>query len=624
MCGIVGFSGRLDAKNVIIDGLTSLEYRGYDSCGVCLVDENKKFHIVKATGKVAGLAPLVDIELKNKNVNNSSSYLTCHVGIGHTRWATHGGVVTENAHPHHAGLVNLIHNGIIENYVSLKEQYKLEGNLTGETDSEIVANILDEIYKKNKNNPLISIKKLTKIIKGTFAFLIMFEDRPDEIYAIKHVSPLVCGMSKDGALIASDITALIPYTKFFSVIEENIIICAKADSLNAYDLESLKETELKKEEITWSVDAAKKEGYSHFMLKEIHEQPTSLDNTIRPRTNDSKMIDLSADGIDSKACELFKNINKIHIVACGTALHAGKVGANVFQDVLKIPVIDYIASEYRYSNTLTDDKTLVIVLSQSGETIDTLASLEKAKTFGAKVISIVNVKGSTIARASNYVLYTHAGPEIAVASTKAYSVQVAMIYLLLSYIAFARGVVDEIFVKDIVNNLFNAINVISDTLKKEESIKRIVKNIISSHDAFYIGRSLDYVFSLEGALKLKEVSYIHTEAYAAGELKHGTIALIENGTPVIAVCTQKNIASKFLSNVKEVKARGAYIILLITDGIEYEKGLADEVINIGKVDDKFSVFPVAVVTQLIAYYTAYAKGLDIDKPRNLAKSVTVE
>lgn len=616
MCGIVGFSGKLDAKKIIIDGLTSLEYRGYDSCGVCLVDENKEFHIVKATGKVAGLVPLVEEEL--------STGLICYVGIGHTRWATHGGVVTENAHPHHAGLVNLIHNGIIENYVQLREQYKLEGSLTGETDSEIVANILDEIYKKNKNNPLASIKKLTKIIKGTFAFLIMFEDRPDEIYALKHVSPLVCGVSSDGSFIASDITALIPYTKFFSVVEENTIICAKQDSITAYDLESLKEIELKKEEITWSIDAAKKEGYSHFMLKEIHEQPTSLDNTIRPRTNDGKMIDLSADGIDSKACELFKNINKIHIVACGTALHAGKVGANVFQDVLKIPVIDYIASEYRYSNTLTDDKTLVIVLSQSGETIDTLASLEKAKSFGAKVISIVNVKGSTIARASDYVLYTHAGPEIAVASTKAYTVQVATIYILLTYIAFMRGIVNDTFVKDIVNNLFNAINIINTTLEKEESIKSIVKYISSSHDAFYIGRGLDYVFSLEGALKLKEVSYIHTEAYAAGELKHGTIALIEEGTPVIAVCTQKNIASKFLSNVKEVKARGAYVILLVTDGIEYEKGLADEVINIGKVDDKFSVFPVAVVTQLIAYYTAYAKGLDIDKPRNLAKSVTVE
>ena len=614
MCGIIGFSGRLDAKKIIIDGLTSLEYRGYDSCGVCLVDENKLFHIEKATGKVSELTPKVYENIKG----------VCNVGMGHTRWATHGGVTEKNAHPHHAGIVNLIHNGIIENYAELCEQYKLNDSLLSGTDTEIVANILNEIYKKNNSDPLKSIKKLTKIIKGTFSFLIMFEDRPDEIYALKHVSPLVCGVSDAGSFIASDITALIPYTKYFSVVEENTIICANKTSIRAYLLNTLKEIELKKEEITWSVDTAKKDGYTHFMLKEIHEEPVALDNTIKPRINENGMINFSGDGIDDNACNLFKKIEKIHVVACGTALHAGKVGANVFQDILKIPVIDYIASEYRYSDTLTDENTLVITLSQSGETIDTLASLEKAKSLGATVISIVNVKGSTIARSSDYVLYTHAGPEIAVASTKAYTVQVATIYLLLAYIAFIRNLISESDVKVITSNLLNATGVIKKTLEKENDIKNTVKYISTSHNAFYIGRGLDYVFSLEGALKLKEISYIHTEAYAAGELKHGTIALIEEGTPVIAVVTQKNIASKLLSNVKEVKARGAYVILLTSEGIKYENNLADVVINVGNIDDRFSVFPVAIVTQLIAYYTAYAKGLDIDKPRNLAKSVTVE
>ena len=613
MCGIIGFSGKLDAKKVILEGLSTLEYRGYDSCGVCFFDPNGKFNIIKSTGKVSELIPKVDKEETS----------AVHVGIGHTRWATHGGVLTENAHPHHAGLVSLIHNGIIENYLSLREQFKLTGSLEGGTDTEIVANVLNLIYEKNGHDALLSIQMLTKIIKGTFAFLIMFEDRKEEIYAIKHVSPLVCASSSDGAFIASDITALIPYTKEFSVVEEGMVICAKRDSLVAYDIDTLKKVTLKKEKITWTIDTAKKDGYTHFMLKEIHEQGSSLDNTIRPRIVDGE-IDFTNDNIDDEAIRFFRDIEKIQVVACGTALHAGKVGANVYQDVIKIPIDDYIASEYRYNNTLINDKTLVILLSQSGETIDTLASLEKAKEHGAKVISIVNVKGSTIARESDYVIYTHAGPEIAVASTKAYTVQVASIYMLLTYIAYVRNAVDKNFVNNICNNLFASIENIDKALKKEEDIKMIVKNISSSHDAFYIGRGLDYVFSLEGALKLKEISYIHTEAYAAGELKHGTIALIEEKTPVIAVCTQKNISSKLLSNVKEVKARDAYVILIISEDIEYEKDLADIVIKIDKVDDRFSVFPVAVITQLIAYYTAYDKGLDIDKPRNLAKSVTVE
>lgn len=613
MCGIIGFSGKLDAKKVILEGLTTLEYRGYDSCGVCLVDDKGVFNIIKSTGKVVDLIPKVESKLIGES----------HVGIGHTRWATHGGVVTENAHPHHAGIVDLIHNGIIENYATLREQYKIEESLKGSTDTEIVANILNLVYEKNNHDALKAIQKLVKIIKGTYAFLIMFEDRKDEIYAVKHVSPLVCASTDNGSFISSDITGLIPYTKEFSVVLEGNIICAKKDQIIQYDIDSLKEVELKKEKITWTVDTAKKDGYSHFMLKEIHEECVALDNTIRPRIENS-MINLESDGIDENAIDFFKNIEKIHVVACGTALHAGKVGANVFQDILKIQVMDFIASEYRYSNTLINDKTLVILLSQSGETIDTLASLEKAKKYGAKVISIVNVKGSTIARESDYVLYTHAGPEIAVASTKAFTVQVATIYLLLTYIAYVRGTVDKKFVKSICDNLYSSIDSIKMALSKEEDIKSIVKNISGSHDAFYIGRGLDYVFSLEGALKLKEISYIHTEAYAAGELKHGTIALIEDNTPVIAVCTQNYTASKFLSNVKEVKARNAYVILIISDNIDYEKDLADIVIKVNTIDDKFSVFPVAVITQLIAYYTAYTKGLDIDKPRNLAKSVTVE
>ncbi|MDO5564554.1 MAG: glutamine--fructose-6-phosphate transaminase (isomerizing) [Eubacteriales bacterium] len=614
MCGIIGYSGILDAKDVLLDGLTSLEYRGYDSCGICIFDENNKFHIIKNIGKVESLRPLVNKEFPPT--------LSSHSGMGHTRWATHGGVSSENAHPHKAGKVFLIHNGIIENYSELKSQYKLDNKLQSETDTEIVAYVLDYLYNKQNFDPLKSIRELTQLIVGTYSFLICFEDKPGSIYAVRKVSPLVCATSLSGSFLASDLTALIPYTKTFSVVDENTIIEINPTGIISYDLNTLQKTELKQETITWDIDSAKKGGFEHFMMKEIHEQPTAIDNTIRPRITNDGLINFFDDGIEDNS--IFKNINKIQIVACGTALHAGTVGARLFQSKILIPIETYIASEYRYQNTLVDDKTLVIIISQSGETVDSLSSLKKAKAENAKTISIVNVKGSSIARESDCVLYTHAGPEIAVASTKAYTVQVALIYLLFCHIAFVRDRVDESFVKKFTKNLYDTIPILQNLLQNKNQIKQVAKYISKSNDAFYIGRSLDYVFSLEGALKLKEVSYIHTEAYAAGELKHGTIALIEDGTPVICVCTQKDVSKKFLSNVEEVKARNAFVILIITEGIEYNKSISDICITIPKINDDFSVFPVAVITQLIAYYVAYAKKLDIDKPRNLAKSVTVE
>ena len=605
MCGIIGYCGPLDAQTVLLDGLTQLEYRGYDSAGIALFDENSKIHFIKKVGKVAALRKVCE-----------ENPVVSHCGIGHTRWATHGGVTSENAHPHVAGKVTMIHNGIIENYHALTEKYHLEGKLHSQTDTEVAAATLNEIYN---GDPIPSIRKFLNQLEGSYAFCIMFEDRPGEIYAVRNVSPLVAAYTASGAMIASDLTALLPYSKKYFVVPEGKLVQLTAYHADLYELDGTK-TEPEILEASWNTDAAMKNGFPHFMMKEIHEQPEVLKKTILPRLTKG-LPDLTDEKIPD---ELLKRITNIRVIACGTAMHAGMVARALIEPRLRIPVTVSIASEFRYEEPLIDDSTLTVVISQSGETIDTLAALRLARECGSTVISVVNVKGSTIARESDYVIYTHGGPEIAVASTKAYTVQIAALYLLFCRMALIRGVYTEEHAEQFMSDLLNCATSMETMIREENTINEIVTHIVNYPDVFFIGRGMDYAFSLEGALKLKEISYIHAEAYAAGELKHGTIALITDHVPVIAIATQKHIFAKTISNIREVKARGAYVILLVTEDTAVDEGIADVIIRIPREDDKFTVFPIAVVLQLIAYYASVQKGLDVDQPRNLAKSVTVE
>lgn len=605
MCGIIGYTGPLDSKKILLDGLSQLEYRGYDSAGIALFMENSHTRLIRHTGKVSNLKE------ECKGITGVS-----HCGLGHTRWATHGGVTTENTHPHQAGRITLVHNGIIENYHQLTVDFHLEGKLRSETDSEVAAWVLESIYQ---GDPVEAISKLAAYLKGSFSFCVMFEDHPGDIYAIRNVSPLVVAYTRSGSFVASDLTALIPYTRQYFVVPENHIVKLTSYKVHLYNLKHQEEVpELM--EVNWNMDAAMKNGFPHFMLKEIHEQPDALKNTILPRLVKG-LPDFGDDGVPDT---VLKQCSQVHIVACGTAMHAGMVARALMEPLLRIPVTVSIASEFRYDAPLIDSKTLVIIISQSGETIDTLAALRLAKAYGAATLSVVNVKGSTIARESDYVLYTHAGPEIAVASTKAYSVQLAALYMVCCRMAFVRGNYDREEAGDFIKQLLDAIPAMEAMIEKRDEVKALVTHLINKPDAFFIGRGLDYAFSLEGALKLKEISYIHAEAYAAGELKHGTIALITDQVPVIAIATQEKIFSKTVSNIREVKARGAFVILLTKEKAKIEPGIADVQINIPDIGDRFTVFPIAVVLQLIAYYASVGKDLDVDQPRNLAKSVTVE
>ncbi len=608
MCGIIGYSGPLDACKVLLDGLSGLEYRGYDSAGIGLCMEDASIRIAKKVGKVKNLR-----EYCAENIHGSA-----HSGIGHTRWATHGGVTDANAHPHRAGKVTLIHNGIIENYHELTEQFHLEGQLVSQTDSEVAVRVLDALYD---GDPLKAIQKLQELIVGSYGFCILFDDQPGSVYAIRKVSPLVASYTHAGAIIASDLTAVIPYSNQYFVVPEDKIVRLTPYKVHVYNMdETFTKVYPEIMTVNWNMDAAMKNGYPHFMMKEIHEQPEAMKNTILPRISKG-LPDFTDDKIPD---ELFKDCSQIHIVACGTAMHTGMVARALMEPILRIPVTVTIASEFRYEQPLIDEHTLVFIISQSGETIDTLAALRLAHEYGSKTLAIVNVKGSTIARESDYVLYTHAGPEIAVASTKAYSVQLAALYMISCRMALVRGKFTEKEAMDFLADLLDVIPAMETMIAQEERIKCVVSHIIQSPDAFFIGRGLDYAFSLEGALKLKEISYIHAEAYAAGELKHGTIALISDQVPVIAIATQEHVFSKTISNIREVKARGAFVILLTKEGSVVDDNLADIRIRIPDVDDRFTVFPIAVVLQLIAYYASIGKNLDVDQPRNLAKSVTVE
>lgn len=604
MCGIIGFTGNEPAKDIIIGGLERLEYRGYDSAGLALLS-NDQIQVRKRTGKVEELRKLCEAE---------KMPATC--GIGHTRWATHGGVTDVNAHPHRVGKVVLIHNGIIENYRQIVTEYGLADQLVSETDSEVVAALLNKFYE---GDPVKAIKKTVKVLSGAFALCIMFQDIPDTIYAIRNVSPMVATSCERGSVIASDLTALIEFSKEYFVVPEYHILTLKKDGIDIQDLKGNKVTP-QMLTVNWDITSAQKGGYPFFMLKEIYEQPDAIRNTIAPRIN-QELPDFTEDGIDDA---IFKDCKRISIVACGTAMHAGMVGKHLIEKKLRIPVHVDCASEFRYKDPIIDEETLTIVLSQSGETIDTLEALKLAKNRGSKVLSIVNVKGSTIARESDYVLYTHAGPEIAVASTKAYTVQVAAMYLIACRIGLVKGLITEHDAKRFMTKLTNASNIVEETLKCADDIKRVADHIKFATDTFYIGRGMDYTMSLEAALKLKEISYVHAEAYAAGELKHGTIALISENVPVIALATQEDVYAKVISNIREVKARGAYVVLVSMDEEVNDPSICDQHIRLPKMDSEFTSFATAVVLQLVAYYTSEAKGLDVDKPRNLAKSVTVE
>ncbi|NLK77366.1 MAG: glutamine--fructose-6-phosphate transaminase (isomerizing) [Clostridiales bacterium] len=604
MCGIIGFTGKLEAQEILLEGLEKLEYRGYDSAGIAYFKENGSISIRKTAGKVKDLRAICD-----------ENTATC--GIGHTRWATHGGVTNANAHPHKCGNVALIHNGIIENYHELVATYDLEKDLISETDTEVAAALFNKFY--DGENPIAAIQKVVPLLKGSFAFCIIFKNNPDMIYAVRNVSPMVAATCKDGSFIASDLTAFIQYSKKYFIVPEYAILTMSKEGISLQELDG---TPIEPEflEVNWDITAAQKDGYPTFMLKEINEQPAAITRTIAPRIHNG-LPDFSADNIPES---LFENCHDITIIACGTAMYAGMVGKTLIQDFLGIPVTVAIASEFRYEKPVITEDSLVIVVSQSGETIDTLEALRLAKTKTAKTLAIVNVKGSSIARESNYVLYTHAGPEIAVASTKAYTVQTAAFYLIACKLGLVQNKLTKTEALEFIQNLQNVSDNIAEILKLSANIEELTKRMLNATDTFFIGRGLDYTLSMEGALKLKEISYIHAEAYAAGELKHGTIALISEGVPVIALATQGHVYSKVISNIREVKARGAYVILLSMEENVTDASICDVHIPLPKVPDQFAIFEAVVVLQMIAYYTSTGKGLNADQPRNLAKSVTVE
>ena len=606
MCGIVGYIGDRDCTNVLVDSLEKLEYRGYDSAGIAVL-ENGIIKVCKCKGRLANLRDKMEHDGKPKG----------HVGIGHTRWATHGEPSDINSHPHGNKRITIVHNGIIENYREIKEFLISEGySFVSETDTETVAKLIDYYYG---GDPLDAIIKVLSEIRGSYALGIMFRDFPDRIYAVRKDSPLIVGKGDGENFIASDVPAIMKYTRDYYLLEKNEIAEIKKDHVDFFDLHKER---IHKEVNTadWDVDAAEKGGYEHFMLKEIHEQPVAVRTTITPRITDC-MPDFTAEGFD---IEKLKKYEKIFIVACGTAMYAGMVGKYVIEKLARKPVIVDIASEFRYRDPLIGENNLMIVISQSGETADTKAAMELAKERGADTMAIVNVKGSSIAREADMVVYTHAGPEISVASTKAYMVQISVMYLLAFMMAYANGKITKEECERLTAELSDMPKIIEDTLGQEKQCQFVASKLLNADSLLYIGRGLDYALSMEGSLKLKEISYIHSESYAAGELKHGTISLITKGMPVIAVATQSDLLEKTISNIKEVKARGAMVILVCAADVVVEEGVCDYLIRLPEAEEILMPMVAAVPLQLIAYYTSVLKGNDVDKPRNLAKSVTVE
>ncbi|WP_230397846.1 glutamine--fructose-6-phosphate transaminase (isomerizing) [Novisyntrophococcus fermenticellae] len=608
MCGIVGYIGENQAAPILLDGLSKLEYRGYDSAGIA-VSSGEEIRMVKATGRLKVLDDLT----------HGGSTLPGTIGIGHTRWATHGEPSDTNAHPHlnKDGSIVVVHNGIIENYLKLKKKLENKGyKFLSETDTEVIAHMLDYYYN---GNPVDTITKIMHRMEGSYALGIMFQDHPDEIYAVRKDSPLIVGESNEGNFIASDAPAVLKYTRQVYFIQNEEIVKLTKDSLTFYNID---EEVLTKEATTidWDINAAEKGGYEHFMLKEMYEQSKAVSDTLNPRLKDGDIViqelGMSEDEI--------RKIRKIYIVACGSAYHTGVTAKYVFEGLARIPVEVDLASEFRYRHPIFEPDTFVIIVSQSGETADSLAALREAKSHGVKTLGIVNVVGSSIAREADNVMYTWAGPEIAVATTKAYSTQLIAEYLLALKFAKVRGTIDNDVFASMLEELKQLPEQISLLLSHKENVQKFANRYLATEHVFFIGRGIDYAISLEGSLKLKEISYIHSEAYAAGELKHGTISLIEDGRLVVAVLTQPDLYKKTISNIQEVKTRGAFVMAVTTvENTEVEK-VADYCVYIPKTNPYFTNSLAVIPLQLFGYYVSIGKGLDVDKPRNLAKSVTVE
>lgn len=609
MCGIIGYTGSKEVKEILLQALSLLEYRGYDSAGIAVCNEESgKTELFKCAGRVNDLRSLC----QNEKIES-----TC--GIGHTRWATHGGVCDKNAHPHQIGSVTVVHNGIIENYKELALEYHLSAKLKSETDSEVAAALLNYFYLKCKKDAKKAIAKTIAGLKGTFALVIMFEEEPGVIYSVRNVSPIVATLCDEGAMLASDVTALCQFTNQYFVVPEYHILKLEKDSLHLWDLKG-NEKEPEYMTVDWELNCAEKNGHPFYMEKEITEQPKAIMDTIVPRIVDN-MPNFTADCVPDS---VFTECERICVVACGTAMHAGLVFQSLVKTILQMHIDVELASEFMYSDPVIDEKTLLIAVSQSGETIDTLEALKYARKQGAKSLAIINVRGSSIARESDYVLYTNAGPEIAVASTKAYTTQLAMFYLLVSKMAYLNGRRSKEETMEFMEELLKVPASIEALIEKRHDIHVIARNVLEAKDLFMIGRGLDYSILQEGSLKLKEVSYIHSEAYASGELKHGPIALITDETPVVAVVTQSRIMQKEISNIREVKSRGARVVIFTK--AEFAADLEQEftVVELPDARDELMVFTASVALQLLSYYVSSDKGFDVDKPRNLAKVVTVE
>ncbi|SIS70989.1 glutamine--fructose-6-phosphate transaminase (isomerizing) [Alicyclobacillus vulcanalis] len=609
MCGIVGYIGPRNGKDVVVGGLAKLEYRGYDSAGVAaLADGN--IRIVKAVGRLANLEEkLAEMPLSGQ------------VAIGHTRWATHGKPSDENAHPHQdcSGRFAIVHNGIVENYLSLRDELIALGHeFRSETDTEVVAHLIEEMYNGDLFETMIAVGKR---IRGAYALVVMGKDHPDELVAIRRASPMIIGLGEKENFVASDIPAILEYTRDIYVMEDGEMAVLRRDGVECFNMDG---EPVKKEvyHVTWDAVSAERGGYPHFMLKEIHEQPRAVRDTLRGRVSeDFSRVELPELGLSD---EDLRAIDRIHIVACGTSWHAGLVGKAAIEAFARIPVNVEIASEYRYANPIVTDRTLVIAITQSGETADTLAAMREMKKRGVRVVAITNVVGSSAAREADSTIITWAGPEIAVASTKAYTTQLVALYLLAVRLGMSRQTLTADEAREVLTGLDNLPQVVEQVLDTAPQIESFAKRYKDAHDTFFIGRGIDYAVSLEGALKLKEISYIHAEAYAAGELKHGTLALITDGVPVIALAMQPELYEKTLSNIVEVKARGAFVLGLTWVGNEDLEKTVDEVIYLPKTLPLLAPVAAVIPLQLLAYYAAVARGNDVDKPRNLAKSVTVE
>ena len=609
MCGIVGYNGKNKAVDILLEGLSKLEYRGYDSAGIAIREKDIK--IYKSKGKIDNLKE----KIKNEKLDG-----TC--GIGHTRWATHGEPTENNAHPHTSndGTVTLVHNGIIENYQELIKKLDKHGyEFYSETDTEVLANIIDYYYKKYKMGPIDAINRTMVRVRGSYAIAVMFKGYPNEIWVARKDSPMIIGKNNDGTYLASDVPAILKYTKNVYYIDNLEAACLKKNNVIFYDLNGdVIDKEIKT--IEWDITAAEKEGYEHFMIKEINEQPEVIKKTINSYVKNN-IIDFTKNNLNK---EILKDIKSIYIVACGSAYHVGVCTSYIIEDLVKIPVRVDIASEFRYRHPLLNKKELVIIISQSGETADSLAALREAKKQGIKTLAIVNVVGSSIAREADYVLYTLAGPEIAVATTKAFSTQLIVSYLFSIELANAKRKINKSKYDELIAEIELLPNKIKYILDNEiNNVQKISSEFSNIQDAFYIGRGLDYAISLEGSLKLKEISYIHSEAYAAGELKHGTISLIEDNTLVIGIVTQEEIYEKTISNLIEVKSRGGYILTISPSNID-DSRVSNYKITIPETIKYFYPSITVIPLQLLGYYISVSKGLDVDKPRNLAKSVTVE